>query len=408
MLRPFLISSIAISTIAGQAASLSFRSAASRPVRDVTIQPKVEGVEFVGFEFQQPAIYEATVHYGPIEGEPSIGVQYGVQASIDGEAAIETVSFDAIDDGGSTIQRIAIARQSNGAGESDFLGLMTVPDRPFRVRLSGESVDGRSFTRVYRHRFKPSAEPPDDLPYPSDLPSEMAAQFQRMFDDLAPAAIAERQALVTGHAAGRIVMPHTAISNVTYAPLLGPSGRPVGLRMRYEATFSQSGAFNPLLVVAPFAAPDSFVGSNDLPVLKGTIDYVLNATIDPRPHQVEPPNAEAEDVAGRGYQRAYFLYNAGTVYRFTVDLVPEFIHVEKRTMMPCLERRVLDRYPAKALAQLSATDAPTNYGVSIAGTTFFGRAFEGRVADFYGPATFYQSVVAEGLRDCSSSAGVYF
>jgi len=68
--------------------------------------------------------------------------------------------IDAIDAGGATIQRIAIARQATGIpSDSEFLGLMTVPDQPFRIRLSGETIDGRSVRRTFERRFEPTAAP---------------------------------------------------------------------------------------------------------------------------------------------------------------------------------------------------------------------------------------------------------
>ncbi|HVH55060.1 MAG TPA: hypothetical protein VM791_02315 [Vicinamibacterales bacterium] len=71
----------ALPTIAGQ---LSV-PAAPRTLQNIAQPPKVEDIEFVDFRFEQPQLYHLRAHYGPIEGEPSAGVQYGVEAVIGGE-----------------------------------------------------------------------------------------------------------------------------------------------------------------------------------------------------------------------------------------------------------------------------------------------------------------------------------
>src|SRR5215472_9733111 len=113
---------LATAGLAGQSTAIDFQSGAVRAVKDTTPAATADDVEFIHFEFQRPGLYEISAHYGPIDGEPSIGVQYGVKASIDGEAALKNVSFDAIDAGGATIQRIVIARHVTGFGvEPEFL-----------------------------------------------------------------------------------------------------------------------------------------------------------------------------------------------------------------------------------------------------------------------------------------------
>lgn len=284
MLRCDLAALIAVAGLATQSTGIDFQSGPVRPVRDITTVPTLADVEVIAFEFQRPALYEVGVRYGPIDGEPSIGVQYGVKASIDGEAALKDVRFDAIDDDSATIQRIAIARQATGipSDESEFLGLMNVPDRPFRIRLIGESVDGRSVRRVFQRRFVPTAEPPHDPPYPADEPPETARAFQRMFDQLAPGVVAERQALIADNRAEPIALPRTIVSNVLYAPLLAGTGRPIGIRVTYSVTFSQPGRYAPELRIHTARRPGE----------RSTDDmYVLKATIDPRPNEVWPNTA---------------------------------------------------------------------------------------------------------------------
>ncbi|HKF66334.1 MAG TPA: hypothetical protein VKB36_07395 [Vicinamibacterales bacterium] len=387
MLPSYLIALLATAGLAGQSSGIDFQSGPVRAVQDMTASATADDVEFIHFDFQRLGLYELTVHYGPIDGEPSIGVQYGVETSIEGEAALKDVGFDAIDPAGVTIQRLVVARQATGSpGPSEFLGLMTVPDRPFRIRLSGETIDGRRVRRIFQRRFDPTTPPPDDRPY-LGLPPETAAALQRMFDAQAPGIVAERQALIAGHGSERIVLPRTIVSNVLYAPLLSKGGRPIGIRVTYEVTFSQSGQYTPALSI--HAMRNAGTRANGM--------YILKSTIDPRPHAVQAPNHEAENVVGQLLQPATadFLYVGDKMYRFAVDLVPDSVRVDKRGTNLCSQPRALDRDAAATLAEPSTPDTQSSYRLSIDDQTY-----EGAIADFDDPATLYRNLMAEGLQSC--------
>lgn len=380
MLRLVVAALPAVAGLAFQSAGLAFQAGPPRPVQDITTAPTLADVDFT-FELQRPLLYELTVHYGPIEGEPSIGVQYGVKASIDGEAALKSVSFDAIDDAGAPIQRIAIARQATGiSGDVEFLGLMSVPDRPFRVRLIGESVDGRSVRRVFRRRFVPTQAPPNDSPYAAIEPPEIGRTFQQMFEALAPGVVAERESLIARSRADAVTLPRTEISNVAYAPLFGETGRPIGIRVTYSVTFSETGRYNPALLVRTARMPGA----------RRADMYIVAATIDPRPNQVSPNTG---GTVGRGlFHVADFLYRAETVYRFTVDLVPGYARVDERAMNLCVDPHALEQQAAQAPAQ--GRNDTTAYRLSIGGGTFDG------TIRYFGPATLYQNLIAEGVQNC--------
>jgi hypothetical protein len=103
-----------------------------QPVREVAEPVDGDRIEFVAFEFQRPGVFEFSVHYTQIEEDPSVGVEYGVRASLGGEEAIATSRFDAVDENGTELLHVPIVPQSIGVGVVDeFLGLMTVPARPF-------------------------------------------------------------------------------------------------------------------------------------------------------------------------------------------------------------------------------------------------------------------------------------
>src|SRR5688500_19415311 len=112
---------------------------------------------------------------------------------------------------------------------------------------------------------------------------------------------------------GTVVFPPTMISNVAYAPLFSTAGHPVGLRVTYDVKFISDGYYNPALHVLPIYQRDD---------LRGLIEmHVVEGSIAPVPAVVGSPQQQPNILAhGAGYQ-----YTAGTTYRFTADLIPDFI-----------------------------------------------------------------------------------
>jgi hypothetical protein len=363
------------------------QDASLRPVRDVTEQPKASSIEFVSFDFQQPDLYHAlTVHYRPIKGEPSAGADYGVEASLGGQEAIATLLFEVLDEAGTAVQPIPMVHRSIGVpGDLEFIGMLTVPARPFRVRVTGEDIYGRRFSQVFRRLFKPVAERPADEEVPPEFGSEFVQHVQQMFAD----ARAERSALAAGNPSGRIVMPRPRVSNVTYASFVSPSGRSLGIRVTYDVEFSQAGRYNPNLRIHAEDREDTSIGRYPLRPLKNTIQ--------PVPRETYAPYQEAQEISGLLAHRADFLYETGITYRFMLELVPEFVMMHRNSTIPCLvhEGSRYNSAARTAFARMLARNAPTTYRVFIGGT-----AFEGRIDNFYGEGTFYRSFVAEGLTEC--------
>lgn len=57
------------------------------------------------------------------------------------------------------IQQVLIGRRPDASGRSKFYGVMKVPDRPFRIVISGKGVDGRTYKRTYMKPLTGSIEP---------------------------------------------------------------------------------------------------------------------------------------------------------------------------------------------------------------------------------------------------------
>jgi hypothetical protein len=357
-----------------------------RPVRDVTERPSPSSIEFVSFEFQEPDFspHGSSADYRAIEGEPSASADYAVKASVGGEEAIATLLFEVVDEGGTAVQPIPMVARATGVpGHFEFIGMLTVPARPFRVRVTGEDIYGRRFSQTLRRAFKPRIERPAEVWIP-DSGNGFVRAIRQMFDD----ARAERTTLAAGNPSGRIVMPRSRVSNVTYAPLVSASHRPVAIRVTYEVEFSQAGRYNPTLHIYAEDREDTSVRLYPLRPLKSTIQ--------PVPREPYAPY-DAAQTPGPFAHHPDHLYEAGIRYRFEVELVPEFVSLHRDSTIPCLvhEGNRYDSTARKAFARMLAREAATTYRVSIGLT-----AFAGRIDDFYGEGTFYRSLVAGGFTEC--------
>jgi hypothetical protein len=391
MLGTIVLVSILVSGLSGHGSTLLLAADVPSFVRNVTKAASADEIEFVSFEFQEPAPMHVSVSLYRIEGEPVSGARYPVDANIGGEEAIATASFEVIAEDGTVLQPLPIALRGAGVpGSFDFIGLMTVPSQPFRVVLSGQGVDGRPFRRVYERLFRPLTRRVERR-LPRDLPPEYAAEFQRQVDEQGPRLIAEAEAYVAAHATLPIVMPRVEISKAMYAPLLSPAGHPIGVRVTYDVEFSLAGRYNPEMRVHPEYLDDSTLGGSDQM-------RVLDSRLQPLPRQAHAPHAPA-GTSDRPSVLAYgadFLYEARTVYHFTVELVPSFINPIGRSTKPCVAHQRLHTAKAQAtFAKRLSTDGPTTYRVYIGG-----EAYEGRIDNFLAEGTIYRNFVTEAVQEC--------
>ena len=111
MMRALLLLTLVLPAFVSSRASQE-NPPAARPLQNIAEPPRAGKIQFVGFTFQQPRLYHMGVHYGPIEGPPSAGVQYGVEASIGGDEGIATATFHVTDEAGAAMQPIRMAAHS--------------------------------------------------------------------------------------------------------------------------------------------------------------------------------------------------------------------------------------------------------------------------------------------------------
>lgn len=383
------LSSLLVTPGAAQTIGSTFRPGDARPVRKLaTPAGRASDIALLGFDFQQP-------YYGfegpgllPAEGEPSQGVRAIVTAKIYGEKSIGTAAFSAVDERGTVLQSIRMMRGPDASDTSDLMGLMVVPDRPFRVVMTGTAVDGVSYRRTYRRLFRPTRDVPS-VRLPSDVPTDLAKRMAQTVDEAARQAVDRLESQLANHPDGVVFMPRIEISNVAYSPLFSAAGRPIGLRVTYEVRFSEDGYFDPALRVVPAYQSEEWRGLVDMHAVEGIIE--------PLPAVMGTPQQQPNVLAyGAGYH-----YKGNTTYRFTADLVPDFIFQNEDKTRFCIYSRkyeIFDSGSRRAVwAALLRSESPVNYKVFIGN-----RDFTGSIDGFFAPGTFRASFAAEGAPDCGS------
>ena len=356
-----------------------------RPVKKMPVKaPKSADVEFAQFEFK---LLSGGPHPGvfAIEGEPSKGFYYFVEATLYGVDAIATAKFEVLDEQGAVIEPAHIRRQTSPGGDSAFYGVMAVPDRPFRIAVSGQAIDGERYQRIYERLFKPVdkavvqpvvqqiASPADAEKMSKLLEESMKEELQKIDKEL-------------NRSGGWIVMPRTRVFNVNYKPLLSPAGRPRGLTITYDVEFSENGYYNPALHVFPDYQNEEWRLGVDMKVIDGSIN--------PEPAEADSPQSRPNPLAyGAGY-----IYLGRTTYHFIVDLVPDYvIQNEAKTKFCLWNQQYMYSSPnvRKTYRAILSSKAPTTYQVYITNSDF-----DGVIEKFYGQGVFYNTFAAEGARDC--------
>ncbi|HLA11582.1 MAG TPA: hypothetical protein VJ023_13425 [Pyrinomonadaceae bacterium] len=366
--------------------------AAMRPVKELASQtPSATEIDLAGFDFLQ--LY-FTRHPGffPIDGEPTKGFQYFVEAKLYGEEAIANAKFEAVDEAGQLIQKVLIKRQPDASGRAGFYGFMKVPDRPFRVVVSGESLDGGSYRQVHNRLFKPTNRTQDPFRIPPGAPPPKGKTVQQ-FEAATREAIAKMENDLTKDAAEVIVMPRTHVSNVMYAPYLSNSGHPLGVRITFDVEFSQDGYYNPELHLVPEYKNDQWRGRIEMKALTGSIE--------PQPAEPGSPQIQPHILAyGAGY-----LYSARTTYHFAADLVPDYVIQNENKTKFCIFRQKYKHSPLMDAAwrEILASKAPTKYRLFIDNTEFIGE-----IDGLHAQGTIFESFVAQGAQDCGEQPTTRF
>ena len=351
-----------------------------RPVKQLPTEPRSSTeITFSDFQIQQMFISN---HPGTVEikGEPTKGSRFFAQASIYAWEAIATLKFEAVDENGNFINKVLINRQPGPDGDSEFYGVIKIPDRPFRVVMRGEGWDGKTFTRTFERLFRPTTRRQSAILIPGK--SVVAARQSQLVEDY----MNKMEEDVRKNAAEMIVMPRTRASNVMYAPYFSKTGRQLGIRITYDVEFSQDGYYNPELVLFLDYKKVEWRGRIDMTPLTGSID--------PQPRE---PGSESQVQPHILAYGAGYLYSAGTKYHFTAEYIPDYVIQNEQKTKFCIYHHKFDNSPKMqtAFREIMEDNGPTPYTLEIKNAEFFGV-----IEDLASQGTLLKNFLAEGATDC--------
>jgi hypothetical protein len=386
----YALGSFVATPSAAQTIGSTFNAGDARPVKRLASPAgRAADIDLLSFDFQQPYYGFEGPGLFRVDGEPSQGARYIVTARVYGDRSVATAAFSAVDERGTVIQSIRMMREPNASGTSDLVGVMVVPDQPFRIVMAGAAVDGVEYRSTYKRLFRPTQDLPSVRRLPPDVPADLAKHMMQTADEAARQAIDRLESQLANHPEETALMPRSNISNVVYAPLFSAAGRPIGLRVMYEVEFSQDGYFDPALRAVVDYQNDEWRGLVDM--------HAVDGSIEPLPVEAGAPQERPSILAyGAGYQ-----YKGNTTYRFTADLIPDFIIQNEAKTRFCIYTQKYEIYGSGAKravwAALLTRESSVNYKLFIGDSDFMGT-----VDGFFAPGTLRASFAAEGAQDCGS------
>jgi hypothetical protein len=359
-----------------------------RPVRDVTTPTSVDELD-MSFSFEEPGIYHVMrAHFSAIDGDPVAGGRYGVHAMVGGRF-LTAVRFELIGEDGSLIGPVPMLVDDSW-GTPRLVGMVTAPDRPFRVRLVGMTAEGKRLQAIYQKLFRPGRPRRlQPMPAPPGLPPQMVEQMAALFPTLLAEATAAREALIKGvDPQAMMRLPRVRVTNVQFAPYRSPSGRTLGLQVFYDGEFARTGLGSAGVVAEQVYAGVDPSWRRELPG--------LTVAVTPAPYLADNPSQPAS--FSDDHRGARLAYKEGTRYSFRMLLVPGFVerHGQQRTL--CILK---SRFKEEGeLARMLAVRGEAPYRVRIADDTF-----EGMIDAFDSEGVLYQNWLDEGTPPCPTYDG---
>lgn len=355
-------------------------------------------IEILRFDFLHPYLGYEGPNFTELEGEPSAGVDYLVEAQLFGVDAVVSARFDMIDEQGNVIQRLRFSKADNSLADGNFFGLVKVPFQPFRIKVSGTVVDGAAYERFYDRLFRPTKSPPKQPLVPTNLKPAEAKKVQESLIELQRQAKANMERESAKHADGLIVLPRVRVSGVTYEPYISDKLNTLGIRLRYNIEYSVDGDYAHSLNIAP-----NYQDAD----LRGVIELqIIRERIDPKP--ARPSNATPDihvDLETLVQDGTTAWYRGGTVYHFVIDLVPNFVGQNASKTKFCVDEIHYESRgkSPKAWAQVMMSDVRVAYDISMREVNY-----GGSTEPFMPPKAFYEGFVREGAVRCKPNKNIHF
>jgi hypothetical protein len=273
---------------------------------------------------------------------------------------IKTIDFHLIDEGGRPLGPVKF-RQNDYSNLYLISLLIATPDRPFRVLARGRDQTGYDFQRIFVTLFQPTIESlPEKTPDPA-------------LADLAQSATE-----------GPLPVVRAEVADLDDGPLLSEKGSPIGLRLRYSIRFPRDGVYSPLPQMYPERIVAGYTGALSLKVIK--------ASVDPLPEGLT--TAVPLHFLGRA------TYRAGQIYRFTVDLVPNYALFNESQRSFCLAVKTFGHNSRERFVQEVTSEQRIRFRISILGTSL-GLQQPAMTTQTYVPNVWYAGFRRDGATECN-------
>lgn len=363
------------------------------PIRVISTAPiDAREIDLLRFDFQELYYGFEGPNYIRMKGEPQAGEEVIAEAQLFRPEAVSSARFEFINASGQELGRQFFTKTSGNVFDGAFVGVVKVPNEPFKVRVSGVDINGKPYQCTYLRLFRPVKGRSAAPRLPAGMSREQAISLNRMIqahDQQSRAKLVER---ARRHPDGTITLPRAEVSEATYEPLISNAGNVIGLRVRYAVRVSQDGHY----AFAPSVWP-IYADANS----RGKIEMnTIALSVDPLPEGLNPQAAALHLRYGGGAS-----YKAGTTYRFTADTVPNFAIQNAQKTRFCIMQSTSKSSPAMETTwrTLVNNNRPVPYAMNIGWTTF-----KGRTDSFSGPSVFYQSFIKEGAQKCSAGGNINF
>jgi len=361
-----------------------------RRVKRFPYNPRSAEIQLFSFEFERPYLGREAPGFTRLEGEPSAGREYLATAQLFREEAVSTAKFELVDEEDRTIQPLYFFKQDNSLEYAKFFGSAKIPERPFRVAVSGIGVDGEQYRRVFDRLFRPTRQSPALPILPRKLSPREARRIVPLLKEMETQALAKLAERASKNPDGVIVMPRIEISNVTHQSFVSERGNKLGMLLSYDLRFATDGDYAHSLQVFPFYEDDD---------MRGLINMeVISEEINPKP---EPPSYATPDIfvdlkslVSSGSEA---WYKSGVVYHFTIKLIPNFVGQNKDKTKFCVDEEEFKTNP-KSLQlwqKMKQDPGPIAYRIFM-----YRLAWGGETQPSDPPKVYYDGFLKEGAVKC--------
>lgn len=259
--------------------------------------------------------------------------------------SIDSIDIKLVDQDGEVIGPVRF-RQNDPSNLSSYVLLLEVPTQPFRIMVEGRDLSDRPFRRILPPLITPLRD------------SDQRREAEPLLTDIPqpnPRAIEELRQTAT---AGLRQVTRTSILSWSDEPYLSARGNPIGIRVRFRATFPADANYTPFPTLYPDRIGQGYTGALNL--------QIHQATVSPQPIEMSQP-AWSHITRGR--------FQAGIEYQFVIDLVPSYAFAQGGEKGFCLNYRPYSNQPGllERFEREISSRQRARFRFNVSGSNFEGR-----------------------------------